>query len=91
VKIDRFREDGEGVRRFFVLAEVRFADREATPRYADDHNYYEDRELRSMATGWMRDGVYDRDDSPSVRFHDLPETWHRELLEHESRRKDSDD
>lgn len=70
--IDRFREDGEGVRRIFVLAEVRFADRGATPRDEYDHNYYDDTELKSVATEWMGDGVSDRDDSPSVRFKDVP-------------------
>lgn len=73
MKIERVRIDGEPVRRFFVIAEVTFADREAEPRNEYDHNYYEDSELRPVATDWMRDGLCDRDDSPAVRFRDLPE------------------
>jgi hypothetical protein len=85
VRIDRLRVDGEPVRRFFLIAEVTFADREAEPRHEYDHNYYEDSELRSVVTGWMRDGVYDRDDSPAVTFRDVPDAWHEELT-----RKDGD-
>lgn len=81
MKIDRLRIDGEPVRRFFVIAEVTFADREAAPRDEDDHNYYQDSELRSVATGWMQGGVSDRDDSPAVRFRDLPEEWREQLAE----------
>jgi hypothetical protein len=72
VKIERYREDGEAVRRFFLIAEVKFADREASPRDEYDHNYYEDRELKGVVTAWMEGGVSDRDDSPSVRFHEVP-------------------
>lgn len=75
MKIDRLRIDGEPVRRFYMIAEVTFADREAEPRDEHDRNYYEDRELRSVATDWMRDGLYDRDDSPAVRFREVPEEW----------------
>lgn len=81
MKIDRLRIDGEPVRRFYVLAEVTFADREAEPRDEHDHNYYQDSELRSVATDWMRDGLEDRDDSPAVRFRDVPEEWRERLLE----------
>jgi hypothetical protein len=79
MKIDRLRIDGEPVRRFYVIAEVTFADREAEPRDEYDHNYYEDSELRDMATGWMCDGLEDRDDSPAVRFREVPEEWRERL------------
>lgn len=79
MKIERLRVDGEPVRRFFVIAEVTFADREAEPRDEHDHNYYEDSELRSVVTDWMSDGLCDRDDSPMVRFRDVPEEWHEQL------------
>ena len=87
MKIDRVRIDGEPVRRFYVIAEVTFADREADPRRKYDHNYYEDRELRSVATDWMQDGLTDRDDSPAVVFRDVPEEW-REQLARESEAQD---
>lgn len=80
MKIDRMRVDGEPVRRFFLIAEVTFADREAEPRDEYDHNYYEDRELRSVVTDWMSDGLTDRDDSPAVRFRDVPEELRERLL-----------
>lgn len=83
MKIDRLRIDGEPVRRFYVIAEVTFADREAEPRDEYDRNYYQDSELRSIATDWMRDGLTDRDDSPAVTFRVLPEEW-RERLARES-------
>lgn len=70
-EIERFRIDGEPVRRFFLVAEVTFADREAQPRDEYDHNYYEDRELVGLVDGWMSDAVNDRDDSPQVRFHGI--------------------
>ncbi|MFE1192897.1 hypothetical protein ACFW6E_08865 [Streptomyces olivaceoviridis] len=79
MKIDRLRIDDEPVRRFYVIAEVTFADREAEPRDEYDHNYYQDSELRSIAVAWMSDGLTDRDDSPAVRFRDLPEEWHEQL------------
>jgi hypothetical protein len=81
MRIDRLRIDSEPVRRFYVIAEVTFADREAEPRDEYDHNYYEDRELRSIATDWMQDGLTDRDDSPAVRFRDVPEEWRERLAE----------
>lgn len=68
MRIDRFREDGGPVRRFFLTAEVTFADREAEPRDQYDHNYYQDSELKSVVTEWMSDALSDRDDSPAVRF-----------------------
>jgi hypothetical protein len=80
MKIERLRIDGEPVRRFFLLAEVTFADREARPRDEHDHNYYEDRELRSLATEWMGGEMQYHDDQPAVRFTDLPEAWREELL-----------
>lgn len=84
MKIERTRIDGEPVRRFHLLAEVTFRDREAEPRDEYDHNYYEDRELRDMVTGWMRDALEDRDDSPAVRFTDVSPPHireaHRELI-----------
>jgi hypothetical protein len=81
VKIQRLRIDGEPVRRFFLIVEVTFADRESEPRDEHDSNYYEDRELRSVVTDWMSGGVYDRDDSPAVRFRDVPEDWCERLTE----------
>lgn len=81
MKIDRLRIDGEPVRRFFVIAEVTFADRDAEPRDEYDRNYYQDSELRSIATDWMSDGLTDRDDSPAVRFHEMPEEWRERLTE----------
>lgn len=80
MKIDRMRVDGEPVRRFFLIAEVTFADRDAEPRDEHDHNYYEDRELRSVVTDWMRDGLCDRDDSPAVTFRDVPDELRERLL-----------
>lgn len=85
MKIDRLRIDGEPVRRFYVIAEVTFADREAEPRDEYDHNYYQDSELRSVATDWMRDGLTDRDDSPAVVFRDVPEEWRERLSEERDR------
>jgi hypothetical protein len=85
MKIDRLRVDGEPVRRFYLIAEVTFADREAEPRDEYDHNYYEDRELRSIATNWMQEGLYDRDDRPAVRFRDVSEEWRERLLVEEER------
>ena len=79
MKIDRLRIDGEPVRRFYVIAEVTFADREAVPRDEYDHNYFQDSELRSVVTDWMGDGLCDRDDSPAVRFRDVPEEWREQL------------
>lgn len=73
MRIERTRIDGEPVRRFFLIAEVTFADREADPMAVYRHNYYEDRELRDLVAGWMRDGLEDRDDSPAVRFHAVPQ------------------
>lgn len=87
MKIDRLRVDGEPVRRFYVIAEVTFADREAEPRDEYDHNYYEDSELRSVAVDWMQDGMSSRDDSPAVRFREVPEEW-RERLARESEAQD---
>lgn len=81
MKIDRLRVDGEPVRRFYVIAEVTFADREAEPLDEYDHNYYQDSELRSIATDWMQDGLTDRDDSPAVRFREMPEEWRDRLAE----------
>lgn len=80
MKIDRLRIDGEPVRRFFLLAEVTFADREAQPRDEHDRNYYEDRELRSLATEWMSGEMQYHDDRPAVRFTDVSEAWREELL-----------
>lgn len=73
LRIERYREDGEPVRRFFLLAEITFADREAEPRDKYDHNYYADNELRDAAAEWMSAALEDRDDSPSVRFHEVPQ------------------
>ncbi|MFC8490702.1 hypothetical protein ACFUJU_07830 [Streptomyces sp. NPDC057235] len=72
MRIERYREDGEAVRRFFLVAEIKFADREASPRDEYDHNYYDDRELKEVVTSWMESAVSDRDDSPSVRFYEVP-------------------
>lgn len=35
-------------------------------RLAKEEHYYEDSELVRVATGWIEDGFYDRDDSPRV-------------------------
>lgn len=68
--IEWYREDGEGVRRLFLIAEVTFRDRPAdNPQH---RNYYQDAELAGVASGFMSDGLEDRDDNPSVRFHDVP-------------------
>ena len=87
MKIDRLLVDGEPVRRFYLIAEVTFADRETEPRDEYDHDYYQDTELRSIAADWMSDGLYDRDDSPAVRFRDVPEEW-REQLARKSEERD---
>jgi hypothetical protein len=81
MRIDRYLEDGDPLRRFFLIAEVTFADREAQPRGEHDYNYYEDRELKDVVTDWIQGGVTDRDDSPAVRFRELPEGWHEKLTE----------
>lgn len=73
MKIERTHIDGEPVRRFHLLVEVTFADREAEPRDEHDHNYYEDRELEDVVTAWMHDALEDRDDVPAVRFREVPE------------------
>lgn len=79
MKIDRLRIDGEPVRRFYVIAEVTFADRAAEPRDEHDRNYYEDSELRAAVTDWMSDGLCDRDDRPAVRFREMPEEWREQM------------
>lgn len=79
MKIDRLRVDGEPVRRFYVIAEVTFADRAAEPRDEHDRNYHPDSELRSAATDWMSDGLCDRDDRPAVRFREMPEEWREQM------------
>jgi hypothetical protein len=73
MKIERTRINGEPVRRFFLIAEVTFADREAAPRDEHDHNYYEDQELDGLAKDWMGQEMQYHDDSPAVRFHRVPE------------------
>lgn len=80
MRIERTRIDGEPVRRLFLLAEVTFADREAAPRDEHDRNYYEDQELRGLAAEWMGEEMQYHDDSPRVRFADLPGAWREELL-----------
>jgi hypothetical protein len=79
VKIERTRVDGEPVRRFYLIAEVTFADRAAEPRDEYDHNYYQDSELRAVAVDWMQDGLTDRDDHPAVRFREMPEEWREQM------------
>lgn len=71
MRIERTRIDGEPVRRFHLLAEVTFRDREAEPRDEHDRNYYRDHELSGVVTGWMRNALEDRDDSPAVRFTEM--------------------
>lgn len=71
VRIERTRIDGEPVRRFHLLAEVTFRDREAGPRDEHDRNYYRDHELSGVVTGWMHNALEDRDDSPAVRFTEM--------------------
>lgn len=72
MKIERLVIDGEARRRFFLIAEVTFADREAQPRDERDHNYYEDSELARLAKDAMSSEMQYHDDSPSVRFHAVP-------------------
>ena len=79
MKIDSLRIDGEPVRRFYLIAEVTFADRAAEPRDEYDRNYYDDRELRAAVTDWMSDGLCDRDDRPAVTFRDMPEEWREQM------------
>lgn len=39
---------------------------EDSGRRAQEEHYYTDNELARVATGWIEDGFYDRDDSPRV-------------------------
>lgn len=71
MKIEQITEEGEPIRRFFMLLEVTFRDRER-----EDYqrvNYYDDDELPGITADWIRDAVDDRDDSPRVRLMALPE------------------
>lgn len=68
-EIEKITVDGEQKRRFFLVAEVQFMDHSAEPEW---RNYYEDSELKGLAVDWMECGLIDRDDSPSVTFHDSP-------------------
>lgn len=71
MKIDRISDvDGEPRRRLFMLVEVTFRDRPREKR--PNANYYDDNELPATVASWMRDGCYDRDDSPRVKFAALP-------------------
>jgi hypothetical protein len=79
MKMDRLRIDGEPVRRFYLIAEVTFRDRPAEDE--PGRNYYQDSELRDVATDWMRDGLYDRDDSPAVVFRQVPEELWAQLAD----------
>lgn len=65
VRIERLTLDDEPRRRFFLLAEVTFADE-------GNDNYHSDDEAPDVAAMWMRDGLEDRDDSPHVKFHSIP-------------------
>lgn len=71
-KIERVVIDGEARRRFFLVAEVTFADREAQPRDKGDHNYFEDSELVTLAKDWMSSEMEYHEDLPRVRFHAVP-------------------
>lgn len=71
-RVERLEVDGEPVRRITLVAVIDFADREAGSRDEYDHNYYADSELEDVATGWMADGLEDRDDSPRVTFREVP-------------------
>lgn len=77
--IDKFRdEDGEGVRRFFLIAEVRFADRPA-----DEHdwsNYFQDSEIVSLAKTWAESEFEYHEDNPEIRFYDVPEILRPDVL-----------
>lgn len=77
MRIERTRIDGEPVRRFYLLAEVTFADRAAEPRDRYDRNYYQDSELKDLVSEWMSGTLEDRDDMPAVRFHEVPESLKR--------------
>ena len=67
--IERITVDGEPKRRFFMVAEVQFMDHQPDEDWG---NYYQDSELKGVAADWMECGLVDRDDSPSVTFHDSP-------------------
>lgn len=75
--IERYRVDGEGVRRFFLVAEVTFRDRPADD--PGEHNYYDDGELAGRIRDWVDRGVEDRDDGPAVRLHDVPPILHVDM------------
>lgn len=76
--IERYREDGEGVRRFFLIAEVTFRDRPADD--PEDRNYYADSDLAKCIRDWVGRGVEDRDDLPVVRLHDVPPALHTDMV-----------
>ena len=76
--IERYREDGEGVRRLFLVAEVTFGDRPADD--PDTTNYYDDAELVERIGDWVEGALEDRDDRPAVRFHDVPQNLHVDMV-----------
>lgn len=60
--------DGEGGfrRRFLLLAEVSFRS-----EGDDDEDYYSNDELKGLIEYWVDSALYDRDDSPAIRFHEV--------------------
>lgn len=68
IRIDHVEIDGEPYRRFFLIAEVRFANRN---EYGG-RNYYNDDELPGQIEQWVDAGLEDRDDGPSIRFLEVP-------------------
>lgn len=59
--------DGEGGfrRRFLLLAEVSFRSE------GDGKDYYSNDELKGLIEDWIDSALCDRDDSPSIRFHEV--------------------
>lgn len=56
---------GEYRRRFFLIAEVTFMSR-------GEDDYYSDDDLPDCIEQWVDAGLNDRDDGPSIRFHEVP-------------------
>ena len=68
IRIERVEINGEPRRRFFLIAEVTFSNS------GEDggRNYYDDDELLSQLEDWVAAALEDRDDGPSVHFHEVP-------------------
>ena len=70
MKIECVRIDGEPRRRFFLVAEVTFRDQ--WDENGEPDNYYSDDELKSRIEHWVYSALDDRDDGPSISFHEVP-------------------